>query len=159
MRRMPAFAFALLVLAACDAAEDDPTGNVRLSLDEGGASLDAPGLDADVKLPGLSLGTDDIDIDGMRLYPGSKIASVNMAADEKSDRGEVTIAFESPDPPAKLLAYYERAARDAGFTIGRPTPDKAETLLSGTKGDEKSFLLALRAAGAGTSGSIVVSGE
>lgn len=176
-RAAMAAAIALLALGGCKARVDDRNGNAAFSASigdtgadstgNGAVTVNAPGVNLQVKLPNIDLGTGHLDIDGMKLYPASSVTGVNVIgdADEKdggSGGGQVKIAFASADAPAKLVDYYVTQSRDHGFTTDAPLAGGGETRLHGTKAEDgktKSFDLTVRPQGAGSTGAIMVTGD
>lgn len=159
-----------LLLTACqvkvgkDSADDnissvsvDGEGNVAVSARAGaqGVSVSVPGFQAKVNIPGLELGSDHMDIDGMKLYPGTKVTSVNVNGKEGTGGG-VVMAFTSPGAPAQIAQYYADAARQHDFTDISVNNDNAKSTLTATKPDGDRLTIALAPAGEGSSGRITV---
>lgn len=159
-----------LVLAACqvkvgkDMSDDnvssvtvDGTGNVAVSTSEGaqGVSVSVPGFQAKVNIPGLDFGSDHMDIDGMKLYPGTKVTNVNVQGKEGAGGG-VTMAITSPGTPAQLAQYYADAAKQHDFTDVSVTNDNNKSTLMATKPDGDKMTITLAPAAGGSSGQIMV---
>src|SRR5262245_1230950 len=111
----------LMLLAACQmkAGEDDggndsasikvgKDGNVAITANDGDGkvSLSVPGFEGKMKIPGLELGGENMDIDGMKPYPGTKFNTIDVTDDKGSGNGQVNMRFTSPGTPEKLAAYY-----------------------------------------------------
>jgi hypothetical protein len=152
MRR--SLVFATILLAGCgdrDGTQDAPP--ISIKTEEGGAinaadgklSVVVPGLDAKLSLPDFKLGSEDMDIDGMKLAPGSKVIGITI----DPDKG-VSLGFSNAAPPAAVLDHYRKAGADAGFAVAN-----AAGGLRLTKA-EKAVLLALSPDGPGSRGSLVV---
>ena len=168
----------LVALAACHASVNvsddagDGGGNVHIAMGDAAkdgagkdnadrdagkntVSLKVPGFSANVTLPKLDLGG-HVDLDGIRLAPGTDVRTVDVQGDEKKagdDTGNVRIAFTHPGTPASLIAYYDKATTDAGYhgvTAGAGG-------VSATKGD-KQFALSVAPDGAGSRGAITLHG-
>jgi len=170
----------LALLAACqartgpqrDGADKDAAAGkpaITASIGDGanaatgkdGVSIDTPVFSARVKLPLIDLDSGHVDLDGMKLYPGSRVTGVDMDSAGDSHKGRVEIAFTSPDAPDRLLAYYRQAARDDGFAVSAPgTGPGGETVLDGARdAGAKGFHLVIGPDGAGTKGSILLIGD
>lgn len=156
---------AVAPLAACGSNGDpgttitinstDSDGNVAARADgaSGKVSVDLPGFSGELKLPKIHLDAEDFDLNGVHLYPGSRIA--NMAVDAKGGNdGVVTVDFDSPADPATVRDWFKGKLAAAGFTLTA----KGDGLV-GTTDEGKPFRLDLApAAGGHATGKIVVSG-
>lgn len=157
------FAFAAL-LAGCDSKASVEVGDgaselndsAVVSIADGSFKLNAGPIDASINVPGIKLSGDDMDIDGMKLYPGSVVKGVLVKDEDTNvDGGRVEIKFESSDPVADLKTYYMKAAPDAGFAV-TPTADG----LTGAKDNDHRFAIALKPTPAGGStGTLTVEGK
>jgi hypothetical protein len=84
--------------------------SIKADGDTGKVAVNLPGLDANVRLPKVLLEAGDFDIDGVKLYPGSTISSVNVKAEDKGkdkESGDVRVTFLAPDTPAKVSEWYK----------------------------------------------------
>lgn len=159
---------ALATLAACGGrhsdedgtsvtinAKDDGGSDVSIKADgaTGKVSLKVPGFDAKVNLPKIMLDGADFDLDGVKLYPESKVRSINIDADDtqQKDTAKVNVAFDAPADVAKVKTWFKTGLTDkkASFT---ETADG----FSGKTNDGDEFVIALRASGAATQGTINV---
>ena len=127
----------MLLLGACGHAEDKSDkaevtvnadgdgGNVRITAgkDGGKVSIDGDHGSMSFKLPDFAnIDVDsDFDIDGVTLYPGSKIASIDVNASDKggADKAAVRLGFTSPAAPAKAADWMagEFAKKNIQLTI------------------------------------------
>jgi hypothetical protein len=126
---------------------DGATGNVALK---------TPGFDANFRLPKALLNDNNFDIDGVKLYPGSTIDSINVKAEEKDGKGSgnVVILFTAPDEPGKVGNWF---AKEFGEN-SMPVTSKDGLLVGKTK-DGTDFSITLTPADGGkTSGRTVISG-
>lgn len=159
----------LLALSACHGS------SVRWSSDEAGkdkhvhiaiagldgnnqVALNIPGINANLSLPGLKLG-EHIDLNGIKLAPDTKVGNVDIVAHDHDGAaagsdGHVRIDFTNPDAPAALIAYYARAATEAGYAAIVSNADG----LTARKG-AKQFALALRPQAGGSEGRITITGD
>ncbi|USI72393.1 hypothetical protein [Sphingomonas morindae] len=170
-----AFALAFL-LAGCGGGDGDDktraangTASVQFSAPEGDGNsqtlaLSVPGFSAKLAVPGLSFGTDESSIDGLRFHPGTKITGMQVAGDAGDgtggeSRGTVQMQFTDPAAPEALLAYYRDAARGSGW---REVPPAAGQQFAATKpGDKGEARLALQLGpqGSGSAGHFIVTGQ
>ena len=158
----------LLALAAChakvnvsDADENSSDENVHIAMNDGdgsgsNVSVDVPGFNAKVSLPNINM-SGHIDLDGIKLAPHSKVSGLDVNAhdgDGKNDDGTVVMKFTDTDPPASVIDHYAKSAVDAGYgEIAR-----TDNSLSAKK-DDKSFALAITPDGAGSKGTITITGK
>lgn len=160
----------MLLLAACELkVGKDAEGSTRSGAggdvaiaqsDEGqGVSIAIPGVDGRMKIPGLSLSGDDMDIDGMKLYPGTKLNGLNVTAREgAAGGGVVEMRFTSPAAPDAVAAYYAKAARTSGFTGVGVASAGGKATLTATKPGGYAVTIEMAPAGSGTAGRILVKG-
>ncbi|MES2288251.1 MAG: hypothetical protein V4530_00830 [Pseudomonadota bacterium] len=88
----------LLALAACSSGGND-NGMVTVSANsqDGNVSVRVPGVSIDTKLPSSMFKKSDFDIDGVKLFPGSSIETMNVnAGAKKSDKATVDLTFSAP---------------------------------------------------------------
>jgi hypothetical protein len=158
----------LLVLAAChakvDVSESDDNssdGNVHVAMHDGGnssnVSVNVPGFNANVSLPSLNIGS-HVDLDGIKLAPDTKVGGFDVDAQDKDgtkdDSGIVRVRFTNPQAPAAVIDHYAKSAVDAGYG------DIVKTGSSlAAKKDDKTFALDIAPDGAGSKGTITISGK
>ncbi len=107
MRAMLLFTAATLPLAACDIQKtsgDDKSVNITAA-ENGAVSFQVPGVKGNIKLPSSMMAHSDMDIDGVKLFPGSHVTNV------RAEDQDVMIGFTSPGTVAELKAYYARGIR------------------------------------------------
>lgn len=142
------------------AAQNDNGTDLSLSLDGGNGvikadgesgklSIDLPGLKGAITMPKIELSGDKVDIDGVKLYPGSRVTGMDVNDDGGEGAGKVRIRFEADAPPTKVQRYFLDAFKDKGVTA-----TAQGTGLSGVDEDGKSFSIDLAGAGTGTHGTI-----
>lgn len=162
----PALSVPLLLLAAAcqrhdpgaSAAGESGAKDAR-SAAAGAASpnavaIDVPGFKAQVTLPSIEVPGKNTSLDGLKLYPGTRLTGIRVASDT-GERGTVTMNYVADASPAAVLAYYREAAPRAGFTLAAAAPDR----VAGRKGAKSAFDIAVRPDGAGSAGTIAVSGQ
>ena len=169
--------FAALALTACGASADDGKTGTDISIDAttdegevvkassdgktGEVEINAPGFKASIAMPKVNLDSENFDMDGAKLYPGSKILSMKVdnvmrAAGTKGDGGgTVRIRFDSPAAPDVVKAWFlNELVNTAKYSL-TATPEG----LAGKNKDGDPFTLNLRAGEAGHSiGTMIVSG-
>ncbi|HEX8382242.1 MAG TPA: hypothetical protein VF592_02595 [Sphingomonas sp.] len=163
--RRPVLLLALFGLAACDRPQegtsvsiDDGGGNVLGAVDgrTGEVKIDVPGFQGSLKLPRFKLDADDVDLNGVKLYPGSTIDGIDIRGDEKGAGGGeegVRLSFTSPAAAATVRDWLGERLKEAGFTV---TPSGEG--LSGTTDDGKPFRLEMRPGDAAASTGVIVLG-
>ena len=119
----------IALLAACDrkgdgAAVEIRSGNGSTEISatpnqDSRLKIDTPGVKADIDVPFLGALTEKMDIDGLRLYPGSKIAGVHINADDAKDDGQVNLRFAAPAGRDKVSAWFQQQfdANDFRMTL------------------------------------------
>ena len=179
---LPATIALAIALAGCSDRTHDKNGNETASIsfgdgnsmtaDGGGGNaadkivaINVPGFSAKVAVPGLDLGGKDTDIDGIALYPGTKMNGVNIDAHDNDgtggeSQGRVDMAFSAPAGPGQLLAYYKGAARNAGWTEQPPAAGQ-QFAATKTDGKGKTAHLAMSVTGvaSGSTGHFTIDGE
>lgn len=137
------------LLAACGRDPDPTTVTIDARNDSGGQitaepgkesrlRIDTGGFKADVKMPGLGRMVNNADIDGVEMYPGTKVSGVNIDGTGRKDDGKFTMRFDAPAGRAKVGAWFREQFAQNDFTA-RPTP----TGFAGTKKDGDWFVLDL----------------
>lgn len=172
-RLLAALAVTGAALSACgggDRDEDRATRTATISFAGGNGSatdqtmaVEVPGFSAKLSVPGLSIGAENTDIDGIRFHPGSRLTTMNVtgkAGDGTGGEGHGTVEMRFADPaaPAAVLAYYRQAAQGAGW---QAVPPAAGEQFAATKaGGERTERLGVSIApeGAGSTGRMTVTG-
>lgn len=153
--------FALLAACQKPAATveiNTENGQTRISAEPGKDNrlkIDAPGLKADIDLPFMGAITGSMDIDGVKLYPDSKIQGVNIDAHDDRDDGRFTMRFHAPADRAKVVAWFNRQFADNGFKM-----TLSGDRFTGTNDEGKPVTLDLRdGANGATEGEIRIEGK
>lgn len=157
----------MLLLGACGHAEDKSDkaeitvnadgdgGNVRITAgkDGGKVSIDGDHGSMSFKLPDFAnIDVDsDFDIDGVKLYPGSKIASLDVNASDKggADKARVRLGFTSPAAPAKAADWMAGEFAKKNIQVQR-----AGDTLRGTDKDGADFTISFEPAGETSKGEV-----
>jgi hypothetical protein len=142
------------VSIAIDSGDGDKTETrtdvtINGDTDTGKFELKLPGgIEAKVNLPEGLGEHGKFDIDGVGLYPGAKVRSVNVNASDarETKTAVVKIGFAAPADAAVVADWYQQQF-DAKH---KPVTRRGETL-SGATDDGDAFTLALEAAGTGAS--------
>lgn len=162
-------ALAAAPLAGCGSDRDGTSITINAGGDDGNmvagvdgntgqVSLNVPGFKGSLTLPKIQLDAKDFDMNGVHLYPGSTIASMNIDGHDKGetddDGGTVHVVFDSPADPATVRDWFKGRLDHAGFKVADDGMG-----LSGTTNEDKPFKLDLKPSDAGHSrGTITVSG-
>jgi hypothetical protein len=155
------FALAALPLVGCsdkpgasitfNASDDNGAVAVSDNGQTGEVALNLPGFSGKVSLPKLHIDGDDVDLNGVHLYPGSKVTGMNIDADHND--GTVHIAFDSPADPATVQNWFLGKLNDAGFKLHAQSSG-----LTGTSESGQPFTLELHPDGDGHArGTIIAS--
>ena len=98
------FLLALPLLAACNVHGKYPKDgdeNVRIHADESGnVAFNLPIAEGQVKIPGGFMHEGDVDIDGVKLMPGSNVTGFNL--DSRNDVTNVNMSFTAPASPDEV---------------------------------------------------------
>ena len=149
-----------LPLAACDRQGDGTSvtinadgGNATGAIDatSGQVKVDVPGFSGQFKLPRLQLDATDFDLNGVHLYPGSTIDTVDVGTGGK-DRG-LRLGFTSPAGAEQVRGWFQDRLGKAGFTVRQDGLG-----LTGTTDDNKPFRLELKDNGPKARGTIMLGG-
>lgn len=130
-------------------------GNVAIS-GEDGLSIETPGFAGKIAIKGMKLGSEHMDIDGMKLYPGTELAAIDVTDRKGADNGRVDMRFTSPDAPDRIAAYYAAAARDAGFSDVAVKNSGGTATFSAIKNDGDRVTIDIAPAAKGSAGHIRV---
>jgi len=154
-------------LSACNGSKDgttisfnssDSDGNVVANVDgnSGAVSINTPGFSGKINLPKLHLDSKDFDMNGVHLYPGSTISTMNIDAHDggkpgnDDDEGTVRVSFASPASAATVRDWFQQKLTAAGFTLSA-----SGNGLVGTTNEKKPFKLDLTPDGADKSKGII----
>jgi hypothetical protein len=107
-----------------------------------------------VNIPGLDLGGDHMDIDGMKLFPGTKLGAINVTDRGGPNNGAVDMRFTSPAAPDKVAAYYQAAAGENGFTNVKLAASGPKSVLTANKSDGDKLTITMEPGEGGTAGLI-----
>lgn len=143
---LPALA---LPLAACDRSDEGTqiavtaNGSGGSIGKDGEVRIDTPAFKGAFKLPQINLTAENFDINGVHLYPDSKIAAVNV---DGTGKDKVTVRFTSPADPATVRTWFAAQFKEAG------TPVSVEGNTLTGKDDDKTFTINLSPQGQQSAG-------
>jgi len=144
--RLISMLIGLGMLSACSDADDrkqsaqnDNGADVSLNVSgQNGAAK----IEGRFKLPSIRLGTSDVDIAGVPLYPGAVVRDVDVAGEEGQSEGSVTIRFDSDASLVSVRDYYLIAFRKRRVAASLKGND-----ITGRDLDGKPFSIAMTAEG------------
>ncbi|MDO9369226.1 MAG: hypothetical protein Q7T68_11715 [Sphingopyxis sp.] len=121
-------------------------GNIKIGGDGGGIDIDIPDF-VDLNIE------DDFDIDGVKLYPGSKITKVDIDANDKNgaDKAVIKLGFTSPAAPTKAADWMAGEFAKKGVTVTR-----AGDTLAGKDKDGADFRINFAPDGTNAKGEVVI---
>jgi hypothetical protein len=158
----------MMLLAACGQSEkkDQPEVSINAGDDQGGVHISADKDGGRIKIGGEGAGIDmklpdfanldiesDFDIDGVKLYPGSKVTTVNVDANvrDDSDKAKVELGFTSPAAPTKAADWMAGEFARKGVKVTR-TGDT----LAGRSKDGDDFTIDFVPDGAAAKGKVLI---
>ncbi len=156
----------MAALAACGGDGDGTTvsiqgdgGNMTAKADKDGrVSIKTPGFEGSLKLPKFQIGAEDFEVDGLKLYPGSTIAGLNIDGKEDTSGksgGTVRVQFDSPAAADTVRNWFREQMETAGFTVAANG-----TQFTGKTGEGSPFTLKLDPNGdAKSRGTLTVTGS
>ena len=159
----------MMLLAACgqdEKAKDgtevsinagDEHGGVQIKTgkDGGKIKIGGDGAAIDIDIPDfVDLDIEsDFDIDGVKLYPGSKVTTVNVDANDKNgaDKAIVKLGFTSPAAPTKAADWMAGEFAKKGVKVTR-----SGDTLAGKDKDGADFTIKFGPDGANAKGEVVI---
>ena len=121
-------------------------GNIKIGGDGAAIDIDIPDfVDLDIE--------SDFDIDGVKLYPGSKVTTVNVDANDKNgaDKAVVKLGFTSPAAPTKAADWMAGEFAKKGVKVTR-----SGDTLAGKDKDGADFTIKFGPDGANAKGEVVI---
>ena len=104
------------VLAGCNVHSKNPAdgdGNVLINADESGQiEFNLPMAEGKVKVPASMMHNGKVDIDGVKLMPGSSVTGFSVFAGDKGST--VTMAFKAPASPDDVRSYFVNEFKKQG---------------------------------------------
>lgn len=160
----------MMLLAACgqdEKAADGPDISINADGDNGGKvqitsgkdggkiKIGGDGVNIDLDIPDLGdmdINT-DFDIDGVKLYPGSKINAMDIDASDKNGADTATVKFGFSSPAAPRVAADWMGAE---FAKKKIQVERTGTTLRGTDKDGDDFTISFAPDGANAKGQVVI---
>ena len=121
-------------------------GNIKIGGDGAAIDIDIPDfVDLDIE--------SDFDIDGVKLYPGSKVTKVDVDANDKNgtDKATVKLGFTSPATPTKAADWMAGEFAKKGVKVTR-----SGDTLAGKDKDGADFRINFVPDGATAKGEVVI---
>lgn len=121
-------------------------GNIKIGGDGAAINIDVPDfVDLDIE--------SDFDIDGVKLYPGSKVTKVDVDASDKAgaDKAVVKLGFTSPAAPTKAADWMAGEFAKKGVNVVR-----SGDTLAGKDRDGADFRINFVPDGATARGEVVI---
>ena len=153
-----------LLLMGCDSRGDEGiTTKATDAADKKVAStlaIDTDGFKANIEIPGLQLAGRHMDIGGIKLYPGSTIRGMHIAANDKAGAKQHSVVFDflSPGTLTEVVEHLTKQAKDACYAVQR-APDRGEAaVVEGRKGGSATdrFRVELKPLGTQTAGTATI---
>ncbi len=143
-------------ITAGDRSVTISTGDTRTAVGDGNTkmALALPGgFKADVNVPKRFIEGSHMDIDGVGMYPGATVGSVDVNAGE-GKKSVVTMMFDAPAAPAAVADWFQQRFADKGRAVTR-----AGDTLSGKTEEGKAFTIALSPNGKDSKGVMTILGD
>jgi hypothetical protein len=143
----------LPLLAGCNVHSKNPASgdeNVSIKADENGQiAFNLPIVQGQVKVPEAMMHNGNIDIDGVKLMPGSSVTGFNVNARDKG--ATVDMSFTAPASPDEVRSYYADQFRKQGVEVAL-----AGDAVSGKSRDGNPFVIHVTPGPNGSQGKIEV---
>lgn len=150
MNRFALF-LAVPLLAGCNVHSKNPADgdeNVSIHANESGQiAFNLPFAEGHVKVPATMMHNGNIDIDGVKLMPGSSVTGLNVNAGDKG--ATVQMSFTAPASPDEVRSYFAGEFRKQGVEVAI-----AGDAVSGTSKDGNPFVIHVSPAANGSQGRI-----
>ena len=141
------------LLAGCDMHSKNPAkgdDNVTIRADDSGQiEFNLPIAEGKVKVPAGMMHKGNIDIDGVKLMPGSTVTGFSMFAADKG--ATVNMAFKASAPPDAVRSYYVDQFKKQGVEAAL-----SGDAVQGKTKDGGAFTIQVGPAGGGSEGKIQI---
>ena len=143
----------LPLLAGCNVhsnngANEDENVNIHAD-DNGHVKFNLPIAQGEVKIPTSMMHGGNVDIDGVKLMPGSSVTGFNM--DAHGNGANVDMSFTAPASPDAVRSYFVGEFRKQGTKAAI-----AGDAVTGKSKDGSPFTIQVRPAGSGSQGKIEI---
>lgn len=147
-------ALALLpLLGACDVHSKNPANgdtNVAIKADQNGnIAFNLPFAKGQVQVPAGMMHEGNLDINGVKLMPGSTVTGFSMVAADKG--ATVHLSFKAPASPDEVRAYFLDQFKDKGVEAAA-----SGDAVTGKSKDGSPFVIHVTAAPEGSQGTVEV---
>ena len=143
----------LPLLAGCNVHSKNPADgddNVSIHADQSGnIAFNLPIAEGKLKIPGNFMHEGDVDIDGVKLMPGSSLTGFNL--DSHNDVSNVDMSFTSTASPYEVRSYYVDQFKKQGVDAAI-----AGDAVTGKSKDGSPFTIQVAPAANGSTGKIVI---
>ena len=143
----------LPLLAGCNVHSKNPADgddNVSIHADESGnLAFNLPIGEGKLKIPANFMHEGDVDIDGVKLMPGSSLTGFNL--DSHNDVSNVDMSFTSTASPDEVRSYYVDQFKKQGVEAAI-----AGDAVTGKSKDGSPFTIQVAPAANGSTGKIVI---
>lgn len=140
-------------VAACDVHPKNPAKSdekVTIQADDNGhIAFNLPIAEGQVKVPASMMHNGNIDIDGVKLMPGSSVTGFNL--DAHDENAKVDMSFKAPASPDAVRAYYFDEFKKQGVDVAQ-----AGDAVTGKSKDGSVFKIQVSPAPGGSQGKIEV---
>jgi hypothetical protein len=143
----------LPLLAGCNVHSKNPANddeNVSIHADDSGhIAFNLPIAQGQVKIPTSMMHGGNVDIDGVKLMPGSSVTGFNM--DAHGNAANVDMSFTAPASPDAVRSYFVGQFKKQGTEAVI-----AGDAVTGKSKDGSPFTIQVRPAGGGSQGKIEI---
>jgi len=148
-----AFLLALPLLAGCNVHSKNPANgddNVSIRADENGnIAFNLPIAQGQLKIPSGLMHNGNVDIDGVKLPPGSSVSGFNMDAHDHG--ATVNMNFTAPASPDEVRSYFVDQFKKQGVEAAI-----AGDAVTGKSKDGSPFTIQVSPATSGSLGKIAI---
>ena len=141
------------MLAACNMHSKNPADgdeNVSIHADESGhIAFNLPIAEGKLKVPASMMHDGNVDIEGVKLMPGSSVTGFNV--DAANDNATVDMSFTAPASPDEVRSYYLDQFKKQGVEVAL-----AGDAVAGKSKDGSPFTIQVSPAASGSQGKIVI---
>ena len=143
----------LPLLAGCNMhskmpGDDDEAVSIKAD-ESGNLEFNLPIVEGKMKLPAGVMHNGDVDIDGVKMMPGSAITGFSVFAGDKGST--VNLAFNAPAAPDEVRSYYVDQFKKQGVEAAL-----AGNSITGKSKDGGDFTIDVSPAAKGSRGKIVI---
>jgi hypothetical protein len=153
MIRSALFLLAVPLLAGCNVHTKNPANgdeNVSIHADENGnIAFNLPIAQGQLKIPNGFMHNGNVDIDGVKLPPGSSVTGFNVDAHDHG--ATVNMGFTAPPSPDEVRSYFVDQFKKQGVDAAI-----AGDAVTGKSKDGSDFTIQVSQAASGSQGKILI---